>query len=51
MSGPTWTPRRTGMPALMLAEDGFGFERFTEWLLDVPMYFIQREGRFIDLAG
>ncbi len=41
---------RTGMPALMF-EDGFGFERFTEWLLDVPMYFIQREGRFVDLAG
>ncbi len=41
---------RSGMPPLML-EDGFGFERFTEWLLDVPMYFIQREGRFIDLAG
>ena len=41
---------RTGMPAMMLERD-FGFERFTEWLLDVPMYFIQREGRFIDLAG
>ena len=41
---------RTGMPPLMF-EAGFGFERFTEWLLDVPMYFIQREGRFIDLAG
>ena len=41
---------RTGMPALMFEED-FGFERFTEWLLDVPMYFIQRDGRFVDLAG
>ena len=41
---------RTGMPAMML-EEGFGFERFTEWVIDVPMYFIQREGRFIDLAG
>ncbi len=41
---------RTGMPAVMF-EDGFGFERFTEWLLDVPMYFIQRDGRFIDVAG
>ena len=41
---------RTGMPAVMF-EPGFGFERFTEWLLDVPMYFIQREGRFVDLAG
>ncbi len=41
---------RSGMPPMML-EDGFGFERFTEWLLDVPMYFIQRDGRFVDLAG
>ena len=41
---------RTGMPAMMFAED-FGFERFTEWLLDMPMYFIQRDGRYIDLAG
>ena len=40
---------RTGMPAMMF-DDGFSFERFTEWLLDVPMYFIQRDG-FIDMAG
>jgi glutamate--cysteine ligase len=41
---------RTGMPAMML-EDGFGFERFTAWLLDMPMYFIQRDNRYIDMAG
>ncbi len=41
---------RTGMPAMMFAED-FGFERFTDWLLDMPMYFIQRDGRYVDLAG
>ena len=41
---------RTGMPTLML-QDGFGFERFAEWLLDVPMYFIQRDSKFIDMAG
>ena len=41
---------RTGMPAMMFEED-FGFERFTQWLLDMPMYFIQRDGRYIDLAG
>ncbi len=41
---------RTGMPAMMFDED-FGFERFTHWLLDMPMYFIQRDGRYIDLAG
>ncbi len=41
---------RSGMPPAMFAED-FGFERLTGWLLDVPMYFIQRDGRYIDLAG
>ncbi len=41
---------RTGMPALMFEED-FGFERFTGWLLDVPMYFIKRDGRYLDMAG
>jgi len=41
---------RTGMPALMFAED-FGFERFVDWLLDVPMYFILRGGRYVDMAG
>ena len=41
---------RTGMPAMMFAED-FGFERFTDWLLNMPMYFIQRDGRYVDLAG
>jgi glutamate--cysteine ligase len=48
-----WTdvdPDRTGMPALMFAED-FGFERFVEWLLDMPMYFILRDGRYTDMAG
>jgi glutamate--cysteine ligase len=48
-----WTdvdPDRTGMPALMFAEN-FGFERYVEWLLDVPMYFILRDGRYIDMAG
>jgi glutamate--cysteine ligase len=41
---------RTGMPALMFDED-FGFEKFVEWLLDVPMYFILRDGRYVDMAG
>jgi glutamate--cysteine ligase len=48
-----WTdtdPDRTGMPAVFF-EDGFGFERYVEWVLDVPMYFIQRDGGFVDLAG
>lgn len=42
---------RSGIPRLML-EPGFGFIRYVEWLLDaVPMYFIHRGGRYIDLAG
>jgi glutamate--cysteine ligase len=48
-----WTdtdPDRTGMPAVMF-EAGFGFERYVEWLLDVPMYFVYRQGRYIDIAG
>ncbi len=48
-----WTdtdPDRTGIPPAFF-EDSFGFERYVDWVLDVPMYFIQREGRFVDLAG
>jgi glutamate--cysteine ligase len=41
---------RTGIPALML-EDNFTFERYVDWLLDVPMYFVARNGRLIDVAG
>lgn len=35
---------RSGMPGLMF-EAGFGFERFVDWALDVPMYFVLRDGR------
>jgi len=48
-----WTDtdnQRSGMPALFFAED-FGFEQYVEWLLDVPMYFVYRDGRYVDLAG
>ena len=31
-------------------EHGFGFERYVDYLLDVPMYFVYRDG-FIDAAG
>ena len=41
---------RSGMPALMFEED-FGFERYVEWLLDVPMYFVERDGAYQDAAG
>jgi len=32
-------------------EDGFGYERWAEYMLDVPMYFVFREGNYIDAAG
>ena len=43
-------PDRTGMLGFVF-EDGFGFERYVDYLLDVPMYFVYREGRYIDAAG
>ena len=48
-----WTdtdPDRTGVPPVML-EDGFGFERYVDWVLGVPMYFVARDGKLIDVAG
>ncbi|MDQ6954203.1 MAG: glutamate--cysteine ligase [Mariprofundaceae bacterium] len=41
---------RTGIPACVF-EDGFGFDAWTEWVLDVPMYFVMRDGKYIDCAG
>jgi glutamate--cysteine ligase len=41
---------RSGIPGVVF-EPGFGFERFAEWLLDVPMYFVMREGKWLDAAG
>jgi glutamate--cysteine ligase len=32
-------------------EDGFGYERYCDYMLDVPMYFVFRDGRYIDVAG
>ena len=43
-------PHRTGMLPFVF-EDGFGYERYVDYMLDVPMYFVYREGRYIDAAG
>lgn len=43
-------PDRTGMLGFVF-EEGFGFERYADYMLDVPMYFIRRGGRYIDVAG
>jgi glutamate--cysteine ligase len=32
-------------------ESGMGFERYADYALDVPMYFVYRDGRYIDAAG
>ena len=32
-------------------EDGFGFERWVEYALDVPMYFVYRDGEYVDALG
>lgn len=48
-----WTdtdPDRTGMLDFVF-EDGFGFERYVDYLLDVPMYFAYRDKKYIDCAG
>ncbi len=41
---------RTGMLPFVF-EDGFGFERYVDYALDVPMYFIYRNGKYIDVMG
>ncbi|WP_374527765.1 glutamate--cysteine ligase [Novosphingobium sp.] len=43
-------PARTGMLPFVF-EDGFGYERYAEYMLDVPMYFVFRDGKYIDAAG
>ena len=41
---------RTGMLPFAF-EEGFGFERYVDWALDVPMYFVFRDGRYVDALG
>ncbi len=43
-------PHRTGMLPFVF-EDGFGYERYAEYALDVPMYFVYRDGKYLDAAG
>src|SRR5690554_7330242 len=48
-----WTdtdPDRTGMLDFVF-EDGFGYERWVDYILDVPMYFVQRGERYVDASG
>jgi len=41
---------RTGMLPFAF-EDGFGFERWVDYALDVPMYFVYRDGVYLDALG
>ncbi|APX23979.1 MAG: glutamate--cysteine ligase [Rhodobacteraceae bacterium] len=41
---------RTGMLPFVF-EDGFGFERYVDYALDVPMYFVYRDGTYVDALG
>jgi glutamate--cysteine ligase len=41
---------RTGMLDFVF-RDGFNFETYANYALDVPMYFVKREGRYVDVAG
>ncbi|MEO3428377.1 glutamate--cysteine ligase [Pelagibius sp. CAU 1746] len=48
-----WTdtdPDRCGVLPFVF-EDGMGFERYVDHVLDVPMYFVYRDGRYIDASG
>ena len=41
---------RSGSPEFVF-ESGFGYERYTDYALDVPMYFVYRDGKYIDCTG
>lgn len=43
-------PDRTGVPGFVF-EDGMGFSRYVDYALDVPMYFIMRNGHHVDVTG
>ncbi|NNU79676.1 glutamate--cysteine ligase [Halovulum dunhuangense] len=43
-------PARTGMLPFVF-EDGMGFQRYVDYALDVPMYFVYRDGKYINALG
>lgn len=43
-------PDRTGMMPFVF-EEGFGFEQYVDYALDVPMYFVIRDGAYINVMG
>ncbi len=48
-----WTdtdPDRSGILPFVF-DQGMSFERYVDYLLDVPMYFVYRDGKYIDASG
>ncbi len=43
-------PDRCGVMPFVF-EDGFGYERYVDYVLDVPMYFVYRDGEYLDASG
>src|SRR6476620_442843 len=48
-----WTDTDAGRTGMLdfVFDDGFGYERYVDYLLDVPMYFSYRNGEYVDLSG
>ncbi|TXM64122.1 glutamate--cysteine ligase [Methylobacterium sp. WL120] len=43
-------PDRTGMLGFAF-DEGFGYEGYVDWLLDMPMYFVKRGDTYHDVSG
>jgi glutamate--cysteine ligase len=43
-------PDRTGMLPFVF-DSSMGFERYVDYMLDVPMYFVYRQGEYLDASG
>jgi len=41
---------RTGMLPFAF-QPGFGFQEYVDWVLDVPMYFVYRDGKYVNALG
>jgi len=44
-------PDRTGLLPFVFEGDGATYERYAQWALDVPLFFLVRNGRYVDCAG
>jgi glutamate--cysteine ligase len=48
-----WTdtdPDRCGILPFVFEPD-MSYERYVDWILDVPMYFVYRDGKYVDVSG